>query len=267
MCCSLRSSLADTLHRILRRAGQIKSFKRIIVETTGLADPTPILKTFVLDRGLNRSSHLRGIVTVVDAATCLDTFARHPEATAQVAVADRIAVTKTDLVDETITRDVASMLDRLNPRAPRRYANHGRLSESFFFDDSSSQLQYRCEGPELEDKADHCVGSYYVTVDQPLQQDVIFEWLEMLLSLTRGDVLRVKGILNLIGFDQPVVIHGVQHLVHSPYILKDWPPDHDHTSCIVVITRDIDADLIEDTLHAVGIRCRLHAGAGRGVGL
>lgn len=260
VCCALRSGLADTLGRLFRRVGQRRPFKRVIIETSGLADPLPILQTFILERGLCRVAHLQSVITVVDAATCLATLERHREASAQIAIADRLVVTKTDLIGETAGRTVDSKLEALNPTAPRCHANHGRISTGFVVDESATPFDlHRCDGFVSNDNVDHRVTSYFVTCDHPLQQDVILEWLELLLSLTRGDILRVKGILNLIGCDQPVAIHGVQHLVHSPYVLEGWPPNDGRSSRIVLVARDIEPDLINDTLSAVGVECRVRA--------
>jgi G3E family GTPase len=195
----------------------------------------------------------------VDAATCLATFEQHPEAVAQVAVADRLVVTKSDLVDDIMLDRVASELNSLNPRAPSRYAIQGQITPDFVFNMSELPLfdVHRCDGlAASHHHSQHRVASFHTTFEHPLDADVIYEWLEMLLALTSGDVLRVKGILNLAGYDRPVAIHGVQHLVHAPHILDRWPDD-DRRSRIVLITRGIEPQLIEDTLHAVGVRCRL----------
>jgi G3E family GTPase/phosphoribosyl-AMP cyclohydrolase len=263
LCCSVRGDLAKALRDLLPRvhAGDIK---RVVVETTGLADPAPILATLMSDVTAATKYRLDGVVTVVDAVHGAGQMDAHPEALRQMAVADRIVLSKTDLAAQDALATLRERIGRINP-APQIVADHGAVDPALLlnaglFDSTSKDPDVRgwldaeafAERPTASDpnRHDDRIQAFCLTFDEPLHWQGIGSWLEMLVA-TRGDsLLRVKGILNLHGQDRPVAIHGVQHLFHPPALLTAWPDGDPRTSRLVFITRDLPRDVIEDGLLA-----------------
>ena len=261
LCCTVRGDLVRALRDLEPRvaAGEVR---RVVVETTGLADPAPILQTLMGDAYAATRFRLDGVVTVVDAVHAMDQLDRQVEAAKQVAVADRLVLTKTDLADPAPVR---ARLAALNPGAPILVADHGRIDPSLLleagFDPASRSADVRAwlavdayaghqhhhHDPNRHDAA---IRAFCMTFDQPLHWDGVGTWLEMLISTQGEKLLRVKGILNLHGQDRPVVIHGVQHLFHPPSLLAAWPDGDPRSSRIVMIVRDLDPAVIERGLRA-----------------
>ncbi len=263
LCCTVRGDLARALAELLPRveAGEVR---RVVIETTGLADPAPILATLMSDPVAARAYRLDGIVTVVDAVYGMMQLDAQPEAVRQVAVADRIVLSKTDLVDPPELRD---RLRRLNPGAPLLTATHGEVDSAALlhaglFDPQSKIPDVRgwLDAEAYADthhthhhdpnRHDARIAAFCLTFDQPLHWRGVATWLDMLVA-TRGEsLLRIKGILNVVGQDRPVAIHGVQHLFHPPALLTAWPDGDPRTSRLVFITRDLPRDVIEEGLRA-----------------
>jgi G3E family GTPase len=277
LCCTVRGDLSRALQDLLPRvtAGEVR---RVVIETTGLADPAPILATLMSDPVAARAYRLDGIVTVVDAVNGTTQLDAQPEAVRQVAVADRIVLSKTDLADPAALRE---RLHRLNPGAPLLAAVHGEVNATALlhaglFDPDSkipdvrgwldaeayadTQHHHSPGQPPIKSGAggmhhdpnrhDARIAAFCLTFDQPLHWQGIATWLDMLIA-TRGEsLLRIKGILNLAGHDRPVAIHGVQHLFHPPVLLSAWPDGDPRTSRLVFITRDLPRDVIEEGLRA-----------------
>ena len=257
LCCTVRGDLSRALRDLEGRA-----VSRVVVETTGLADPAPILQTLMGDAYAATHYRMDGVVTVVDAVHALQQMDRQPEAVKQVAVADRLVLTKTDLVDPAPVR---ARIAALNPAAPILIADHGAVDPALLlgggFDpaarsldvqawlnvDAYSHHHHHHHDPNRHDAS---IRAFCMTFTQPLHWQGVGSWLEMLIA-TRGEhLLRVKGILNLVGQDRPVVVHGVQHLFHPPSLLAAWPEGDPRTSRIVMIARDLDPKVIEDGLLA-----------------
>jgi G3E family GTPase len=238
LCCTLRGDLAEELRDLLSRRdrGEIPGFGRVVVETTGLADPAPILYTLLADPVVKHHFELERVITTVDAQHGL----RGEESVKQAAAADRIVVTKTDLADPS---EVNEALRRLNPGAEVLEATLGDLSPDALFDGGERdprQLVYD-ETPAHGD-----VRALCVTFDEQIDWTAFGIWLTMLLQARGGDVLRVKGLLD-IGGDGPLVINGVQHVVHPPEHLPAWPDD-DRRSRIVFIGRGFSRPELERSL-------------------
>ena len=265
LCCTVRGDLARVLREMLPRARR-DEISRIIIETTGLADPVPILATLMTDPVAASAYRLDGIVTVVDAVNGEDHLATQEEAVRQVAVADRIVVSKADLTE---TGPLLSMLRALNPGAPVAEVAFGKVDPGFvlgagLFDpaakipDVAGWLNTAAfdggahDGHHHHDRNRHDarISTFCVTLEDPLDWQAIAMWLEMLVASRGENLLRVKGILNLKGQDRPVAIHAVRHLMHSPVKLAAWPADDPRTSRIVFITRDLGRAVIEDGLRA-----------------
>ena len=263
LCCTVRGDLSRALGDLLPRVAT-GAVRRVVIETTGLADPAPILATLMTDPVAARAYRLDGIVTVVDAMHGNAQLDAQPEAVRQVAVADRIVLSKTDLVDATALR---ARLHRLNPGAPLLSALHGKvdaaaLLHAGLFDPDSKIPDVRgwLDAQAYADDHDHHghevnrhearITAFCLTFEEPLHWQGIATWLDMLIA-TRGEsLLRIKGILNVAGQDRPVAIHGVQHLFHPPALLTAWPDGDPRTSRLVFITRDLPRDVIEEGLNA-----------------
>jgi G3E family GTPase len=265
LCCTVRGDLSRALADLLPRVAS-GAVKRVVIETTGLADPAPILATLLSDPVATRAYRMDGIVTVVDAANGMAQLDAQPEAVRQVAVADRIVLSKTDLADATPLRE---RLHRLNPAAPLLVANHGAvdaaaLLHAGLFDPDSKIPDVRgwLDAEAYADadtghghhhdrnRHDARIAAFCLTFDQPLNWQGVATWLDMLIAMRGESLLRIKGILNVAGHDRPVAIHGVQHLFHPPALLAAWPDGDPRTSRLVFITRDLPRDVIEEGLHA-----------------
>ena len=256
LCCAVRGDLARALRDLLPRV-QAGEVRRVVVETTGIADPVPLVHTLMGDVSVALRYRLDGVVTVVDAVLGLATLDAHDEAVRQVALADRIVLSKTDMAgDATALR---ARLAALNPAAPVIEAVLGEVAPEALLDCGlfGAEGKVAAVGEWLRAEAYGAAGqhsggieSFCLTFDQPLHWQGIGTCLEMLIG-TRGEaLLRVKGILNLVGQERPVVINGVQHLFHSPMLLPAWPEGDPRTSRIVFITRGLDRATIEQGLLA-----------------
>ncbi len=254
LCCAIAGDLSRALRDLIPRLGTID---RVIIETTGLADPAPVVQEMMGDLLLARHFRLDGIVTVVDAINGLANLDTHEEALRQAAMADRIVLSKTDLAPDTTA--LRARLAALNPGAPIHLADRGAIEPALLtgcglYDPSGKLADVR---KWLDDAAwgkggvhDGRIHSFCLTFTEPLHWQGIGSCLEMLIG-TRGEsLLRVKGILNLVGQTRPVAIHGVQHMFHEPQLLPAWPEGDPRTSRIVFITRDLDRRTIEEGLMA-----------------
>ena len=277
LCCTIRGDLAKTLREApgrFARGGKLW-FDRVIIETTGLADPAPILHTLMTDPAVVSRYRLDGVIATVDAVNGGDTLDRQIESVKQAAVADRLLITKTDLVDDDALRRLQDRLQALNPAAPQIIAENGIVDPAGLFDAGlynpetktlDVQRWLRAEAYAEPHEHDHGTAGHghthqhndvnrhdgrikatCLTIDEPIHGEALNVWLEALLLLQGADFLRTKGIVNVDGLDGPVVIHGVQHIFHPPVILKEWPSE-DRRSRIVFITRDIDESALRDTL-------------------
>jgi len=249
LCCRMASDLQQTCTNLLRdRArGTVPSFARIVVETSGLADPTPILQTFISERALREEFHLRGIVTVVDAANFESTVASLPESLRQVALADRIVVTKTDLVAPEVLARVRSRLHEINPSAEIGVAVEGGIAPKFLLEFDAAPVRFAPVG-----RAQHTSGieTFSIVLDRPVQWAGFSQALNTLIALRGPDLLRVKGLVNVQGCPGPVVLHLVQHLAHPPVELTDWPTE-DRRTRIVCIVRNMTEATVRNVIVAV----------------
>jgi G3E family GTPase len=241
VCCTLRGDLADELRDLLSRRDrrEIPAFGRVVVETTGLADPAPILYTLLTDPVVKHHFELEQVVTTVDAQHGL----RGEESLKQAAVADRLVVTKSDLADPA---GVSEELRRLNPGADLLEAVLGDLSPSELFDGAERDprdVVYDESHAHPDD-----VRAFCLTFEEPLDWTAFGIWLTMLLQARGANVLRVKGLLN-VGGEGPLLINGVQHVVHPPEHLPAWP-DEDRSSRIVFIGRGIEREALTASLAA-----------------
>src|SRR5260221_5623866 len=251
VCCTVRSDLDETLRMLFadRVRGAVPSFERVIVETSGLADPGPVLQTFTSERTLAREFHLQSLVTVIDAAAGIANLERAPEARHQAALADRIVLTKTDIAD-------GGAADRLTERirhfsaAPIRSAINGAIEPAFVLDESAAVSLAAAHEHDHVHAHSHGIETFALFFDRPLAW-AAFEQAMAVLTVLRGpDLLRVKGFVAVEGCRGPVVVHAVQHIAHRPVELEDWP-DEDRRSRLVFITRNLARQPVEALFAAV----------------
>jgi G3E family GTPase len=273
VCCTMRGDLIDALERLLRDLDNRRAdLKRVVLETTGLADPAPVLHTVMVHPYLVMRYRLDGVVTVVDAINGLGTIERHPEAMKQAAAADRLALAKTDLLDTPERRASAAQLTarlkRLNPAAPildiaAGEATAARLINCGLYDPDSKVPDVRrwlAEEAYAANAEAHAHGHHHhgeerirslaLASDRALPAATFDMFLDLLRGLHGPNLLRVKGIVKIAEApDQPVVIHGVQHVFHPPTSLPAWP-DADRRTRLVFITCDLDPRAISDLFDA-----------------
>jgi G3E family GTPase len=274
LCCTVRGDLVNSLRRLLARSGSgaLPPFRRVVIETTGLADPAPIIHTLMTDPALADRFRLDGIAATIDAVNAMDQLDREPEPVKQAAVADRLVLTKTDLADPAAVATLTARLRRLNPAAPILTADRGSLDPAALLDaglynpltkslDVQRWLKEEAYGADHAhsqahghhhhdvNRHDARIRAFCLRWDAPLDWDRFVDWAEML-AATQGDrLLRLKGVLNVAGTERPVAVHAVQHMFHPPVELAAWP-DADRRSRLVFITRDLSEAAIRDQFAA-----------------
>ncbi len=248
LCCVTRSDLQETLRglAVQRERGEIPAFRRVVIETSGLADPSPILQTFATDRALGERFHLDVLVTVADAVNGRDTLARAAEARKQAILADRLVISKSDIADEDTPAALASELRALNPHAEIDVTSHGALAPEKLTEPVSTLRNAFFAEAEHTDG----IGSFVLTDERPMPWPVFSRALEVLIALRAPDLLRVKGFLNVEGCQGPVLVQVVQHLTHPPVELQTWPGG-ERASRVVFITRGIAEKQVRDLTELV----------------
>lgn len=278
ICCTIREDLGTAARELYarREKGEVPAFRRLVIETTGLADPVPILYTLMTEPVVEERFRLGNVVVTVDAANAGLHLSRQPESVKQAAVADRIVITKTDLVKPGAVDALEARLVRLNPsakifRAPSGALTPDNLLEGGRYDPAEKPAEVRAwlneeayrsaerarrDGHAHGDRGhdvnrhDERIAAFCLSIDEPLDWGAFAIWLTMLLHKRGADVLRVKGLLRVEGAEGPVAVHGVQHIVHPPVHLARWPDGEDERSRIVFICRDIGRAEIERSLAA-----------------
>ncbi len=253
VCCTVRGDLVRTAGDLLARraAGTVAQFERIVIETTGLADPAPILHALMTDAALADALSLESVITTVDAAAGAATLDAHPASVKQVALADQIVTTKTDLSDPAAS-GLAERLHALNPAAPRLTAVHGALDASRLFGGRLYDAKlYDPARYDVPARGHATVTTFCLRRSAPLRAVTLTLFLQVLAEHCGASLLRLKGLVDVYESpDRPAAIHGVQHVFHPPAWLDAWPDD-DHSTRIVVITFGLDARWMEDLLDAL----------------
>jgi G3E family GTPase len=238
LCCAVREDLAQSLRGLLaRRAdGTVKPFRRLVIETTGLADPAPILYTLGADPELDEALDAARIVTTVDALTGAATLARFPEAARQVAVADRVLITKTDLAAP--AADLAARLDALNAGAPRARLPGGDDAAALLFD-LPGTTRPALPPADLHAAHSHNIDVHTIVLTRPVSRLDFAKALGGLAMAHGEDLLRVKGLVAFADRpERPAVIQGAQHAIQQPVWLERWP-DGARRSWLVFIVHAI----------------------------
>jgi G3E family GTPase len=264
LCCVLRGDLQETLRELFfkRRNGAVIDFDRVIIETTGLADPAPVMQTLITDTLLLEQYRLDCVATLVDAVNAPGQLDQFSEPVKQVALADRLIVTKTDLVAEKELSALITRLNEINPRAPVRLALNGEVELPFLIDVGLRRASARLEeverwlGTETDEhggdhRHDEHVESFVLRFEQPMPWAAFTQCIEVLTALRGPDLLRVKGLVNVEDKSGPMVIQGVQHLFHPPLELTAWP-SADHGTRLVFITRGVSRESVLQLFSVVG---------------
>jgi G3E family GTPase len=253
VCCTVRGDLVRTAGDLLARrtAGAVPPFERIVIETTGLADPAPIVHALMTDRDIAERLRLESVITTVDAATGAATLDAHPESVKQAALADCIVVTKSDLADPAVN-GLAERLQALNPAAPKLPAMHGAVDAAQLFDGRAyDPARY---DPALFKTAAHRHGginTFCLRREKPLHAVTLSLFLQVVAEHCGAKLLRLKGLVDVVEAPgRPAVIHGVQHVFHPPAWLDAWP-DEDRSTRIVVISQGLDAQWLHDLLEVL----------------
>jgi G3E family GTPase len=258
LCCTIRGELSAAIKDLhsKRERGLVPAFRRLVVESTGLADPLPILSTVQADPVLRHHFRLGNVITTVDAVNGL----KRPESLKQVAVADRLVLTKTDLADAETVEALMGEIRRLNPSAPLwRAAEDAVDAEALLRQDLfalAEQSEWFAQEVTEHDGHGHnrnrhgdSIHAFALIFEGELDWTMFGVWLSMLLNRHGAEVLRVKGILNVASSATPVAVHGVQHLVHPPVHMAAWP-DADRRSRLVFIVDGLERIAIERSLEA-----------------
>jgi G3E family GTPase len=265
ICCTIRGDLRTTLkdiHWRFSRGGE-QQFDRVFIETTGLADPAPIVHTIMTSPELLQLYSLHSVISTIDATSFLSTEDKQFEAHKQCAMADSLILTKTDLIDEVQKLEVEKRLRELNPASPVLISEQGKIDTRALFasrtftvmgkgKDVTRWLQEEayhnsCQHtpdhePDVNKHGEH-IKSFCITHDQPILEEGLMLWIELIMSLMGEKMLRVKGLINVEGYEGPMVIHGVQHIFYPFERLEEWPTGDKRTR-IVFITRGLNKDPI-----------------------
>jgi G3E family GTPase len=286
LCCTVRGDLVETLRdlRERRSKGDIPRFSRVLIETTGLADPVPVIQALITFP-VASAFRLGRVLTVIDAVNGADTIDAHPEALRQVVVADELIISKADLVPA----DTSALQERvrgLNPGAGLRLSSQSTIPDAQIlngvdiydpatrpeavrgwlaaerYDDGGhgSTHDHEHEHGHAQHHHHHDVnrhseqiGSFSLFFDEPLHWEHVAAWLDALVIAHADDLLRVKGILNIAGQPRPIVVQAVQRLFHPPASLERWP-DADSRSRIVFITRGLSKPFVLEVFETLRSR-------------
>ena len=279
ICCTVQGELVDSLKGLYmkRLAGQLPPFKRVVIETTGLADPIPIITCLMKDPLFKHAYRLESLVTTVDAVYGDGQLDMHPEAVRQAAVSDKIIITKTDLAEPKAVTALRERLNNFNPGAWITTAINGEVTPNELFDAvtydpktktidvqrwlneeayTPPETHQHVHGDHGHDhpvdvnRHDDNIVSFCIYVDKPVAWHTFLNWFEDLANEKGDRLLRVKGLMNFIGEENPFVIHCVQATRHTPFMLPAWP-DEDKRSRIVFITYKLGEEEIMDSVHAL----------------
>jgi len=281
ICCTIQEDLKKTLLDLIKKLerNSIPYFNRVVIETTGLADPVPIIHTLMTSLDLHRVYSIDGVITIVDAINGEDTYNNHKEALKQTALADKVILSKTDLADKLKVNSIKNRIRNINPKANIIESNKNNLplNELLSLNDYDPlnnswdarewlAIEKYNENDHKHTHHDHNhihkhnhninrhgddIESFSLVTKQQISMTTFNFFIELLSSQMGSKLLRLKGMLNIKGKDGPAIIHGVQHIFHPIEWLEEWP-DEDHSSRLVFITRDIKKSYIEDFFKIIG---------------
>ncbi len=286
LCCTVRGELADTLADLVDRmqTGKIGTLRRIIIETTGLADPAPVMQSILGHPVLAQNLRLEGVITLVDAVNGLSTLDNHNEAVRQVAVADRIVLSKMTMAAPVTIDRLKARISALNPRAPIINGDSGEaavasLLETGFYDPETKisdvnrwlMDQHDADHDHAHHAHDHehrlhehshhhhhdinrhddHIRSFSIFHDKPIEPIALDMFIDLLRSAHGDKLLRMKAIVQMTDNpDRPLVLHGVQSIFHKPERLECWPDPNDRRTRMVLITKDLPEAFVFDLFDA-----------------
>jgi G3E family GTPase len=277
LCCTVRGELVDTLADLMDRmqTGRIKPLKRVVIETTGLADPAPVLQSVMGNPVIAQSYRLDGVVTVVDAVNGLSTLDNHEEAVKQVAMADRLVISKVSLAVPDAVISLKTRLRDLNPRAPMIDGDLPETGKAELFHcglydpatkiaDVDRWLQDEATaGHHHHDGHDHHhhhhdenrhgadIRSFSIVHDRPIDPMALEMFVDLLRSAHGEKLLRMKAIVAMSDNpDRPLILHGVQAVFHPPQRMAAWPHPSDRRTRMVLITKDLPEAFVRDLFDA-----------------
>jgi len=280
LCCTIRGELAEAIRDLhsRRERGAVPPFRRLAIESTGLADPFPVLTTIHAEPVIKHHFRMSNVITTIDAVNGARHLERYSESVKQLAAADRVVLTKTDIADPAEAARLAERIRAINPTALLLRAAEDTLDADMLLASDAYDLAGKSEAAQIwfaaelrEAEEDHRHGAheafdpnrhgedieaFALTFDTQLDWVSFGVWLTMLLNRHGEKILRVKGILNIAGMEAAVAVHGVQHLVHPPVHLRSWP-DADRRSRLVFIVQGLNRREIERSLAIfLGVRAR-----------
>ncbi len=265
VCCSVRSELRAGLRELIdgKAKGEIPPFDRIVIETTGLADPVPVIQTITIDPMLRNQLRLASLVSTVDALNGIEQIDTQSEAMRQAATADRLVITKTDLSDERQIDNLQQRLKIINPLAPIwQSPENARVWSYILGGDPSYRQWHTTEGRMIASAAEavqrdtrtdsqihhpHSSVSFVLRISEPVDWSPFVVWLSLLVHRHGRNVLRVKGLLDVPGAKGPILLNAVQHFIHRPVHLDGWPDD-DHSSRLVFIVQGLSEAVVCSSL-------------------
>ncbi|MDC1066528.1 GTP-binding protein [Alphaproteobacteria bacterium] len=273
ICCTIQGDLKSTLLNLLKKMekGEISPFNHVIIETTGLADPVPIIHTLMTSLDLQRIYSIDGVITVIDSINGESTYNVHEEAVKQTAFADRIVLSKTDIADEARVNSLTKRIRTINPKVTiiKSNMNSVPVAKLLGLNDYNPQnkdwnvrewleIEKNKSSKHLHHHHDHDVNrhgddieTFAMVTSQPVSMTSLNFFLELLMSQMGENILRIKGILNIKGQECPAVIHGVQHIFHPLEWLEKWPSQNKQ-SRLVFITKNINKDTIDNLFKIIG---------------
>ena len=277
ICCTIQGDLKTTLLNLLKKMekGDVSPFNHVIIETTGLADPVPIIHTLMTSLDLQRIYSIDGVITVVDSINGEATYNAHEEAVKQTAFADKIILSKTDIADKGTVNSLTKRIKGINPKVTiiKSDKNSLPVSKLLGLNDYNPQnkdwnvkewleIEKNKSSNDLHNHHDHHhehnvnrhgdeIETFAMVTSQPTSMTSVNFFLELLMSQMGENILRIKGILNIKGENRPAVIHGVQHIFHPLEWLEKWP-SNDKKSRLVFITKNINKNTIDDFFKIIG---------------
>ena len=277
ICCTIQQDLKTTLLDLIKKMERntIPIFNRVVIETTGLADPVPIIHTLMTSLDLHRAYSIDGVITLVDAINGNSTYDKHEEAIKQTALADKIILSKTDLSKKTTIKSLKNRIKKINPKTviiestkdnipltnllglndydPLNISWDARewLAIEKYKDNEHNDHDHDHNHNHNINRHGDNIESFSLVTNQQVSMTTFNFFIELLSSQMGSKLLRIKGMLNIKGKNGPAIIHGVQHIFHPVEWLEEWP-DEDHSNRLVFITRDIKKSYIEEFFKIIG---------------
>ena len=264
ICCTIQGDLNKTLIDLFDKMmnGKVSSFNRILIETTGLANPVPIIHTLMNSIELIRIYSLDGVITVVDSINGEKTLDLHEESLKQLALAEKIILSKTDIVDKDEIKSLVYRIKEINPVSQIIFSKFGNIPLEEIFGlgaydpyKKSADVKNWLAAEKYKDKKHHHhhdvnrhnenIRAFSMMSENPVNMIAFSFFRDMITAALGANLLRMKGIVNIAGEERPAVIHGVQHIFHPVQWLETWP-DNDRRTKLVFITQNIKKEQIED---------------------